>query len=397
VSVALVGLYALLLVSPVARPTRAAAPDEAHFAGLSLENGVALGFTALRLGGAAGQELIGGEVSATRANVVTRLLVDEPRGLCFGYRLSVLRVPHDVQRLRVAFEPLQPSALAGLRRASIRPCLAESLLTLPPARAPSARIVTAGDTIVLDLLVKPTTNEKIVDVLQLSAKGVSSQSLYAICLQTLEADRLRREGVALLSRGASREAVHALRKAQAQRPDDAATHNWLGLALQQLGRMGEAEKAFGAATRLNPEFAAAWNNLGASYHARGRFKQAMRSYRTAIEINPDLASAHKNLATALVATGDYDKALAEYQEVYRLDPESVSVAQGAPSGAVPGDRGLENFFLAKLCAANGQIDAALGYLAKAKAGGFRDFKRVARDPDFMAVVKDDRYAALSRD
>lgn len=390
-------LCAFMAAAPTAKATPA--PDEAHFAGLTLANGVALGFTALRLGSAAGQELIGGEVIPTRANAVARLLVDESRGLCFGYRLGVERVPHDALRLRVTFEPLQPGALAGLRRAPVQSCRVGSFLTLPPARSRSvsSRIVAAGDTIVLDLLVKPATSERIVDVLQLSATSVSSESLYAVCLRTLEADRLNREGAVLLSRGTPREAVRVLRKAQALAPADAAIRNWLGLALQRLGRKSEAEKAFGAAVKLNPEHAAAWNNLGASHHARGRFKQAIRSYRTAIALNPDLASAHKNLASALIAIGDYDGALAEYQQVYRLDPESVTVAQGAESGAVPGDRGLESFFLAKLCAANGQVDAALGYLAKARAGGFRDFKRVARDPDFKVVVKDARYAALARD
>ncbi len=388
---------AFLVAAPATRPARTPPPDEVHFAGLALENGVALGFTALRLGGSAGQELIGGEVFATRANVVTRLLVDESRQLCFGYRLSVQRVPHDPQRLRVSFEPLQPGAVEGHRRAPLAPCRADSLLTLPAARVPSSRIVTTGDALVVDLLVKPATAEKIVDVLQVSATSVSSQALYAVCMQTLEADRLTREGVALLSRGAVREAVRPLRQAEARRPDDAGIRNWLGLALQQLGQKSEAEKAFATAVKLNPEYAAAWNNLGAVHHARGRFKQAMQSYRTAIQLDPELASAHKNLASALIAVGDYDNALVEYQQLYRLDPESVNVAQGTEAGAVPGNRGMENFFLAKLCAANGQVDAALGYLTKARAAGFRDFRRVTRDPDFKVVARDARYAALSRD
>jgi predicted negative regulator of RcsB-dependent stress response len=53
-----------------------------------------------------------------------------------------------------------------------------------------------------------------------------------------------------------------------------------------------------------------------------------------------------------------------------------------------------NFYLAKVLAAHGQLDAAFEFLGRAKDAGFSDFARVAADPDFAALVKDPRYERL---
>jgi hypothetical protein len=57
----------------------------------------------------------------------------------------------------------------------------------------------------------------------------------------------------------------------------------------------------------------------------------------------------------------------------------------------------QSFYFAKICAGSGQLEAALEFLRKAVAAGFRDFGRVARDPDFRNVVEDPRYKQLLRD
>ena len=65
--------------------------------------------------------------------------------------------------------------------------------------------------------------------------------------------------------------------------------------------------------------------------------------------------------------------------------------------SVPGagvDAGTQNYYLAKLLATNGQKDASLEFLKRAKDAGFRDFARVESDPAFKAVVQDPRYRNL---
>ena len=79
----------------------------------------------------------------------------------------------------------------------------------------------------------------------------------------------------------------------------------------------------------------------------------------------------------------------------RLDPAVFDDA-GSPAITAPGlDVGTKYFYLAKLNAANGRVDAALELLARARAAGFVGFDKVRRDPDFNAVVGDARFAAVN--
>jgi hypothetical protein len=57
---------------------------------------------------------------------------------------------------------------------------------------------------------------------------------------------------------------------------------------------------------------------------------------------------------------------------------------------------LQYYYIARLCASKGRVDAALGYLGKARTLGFHDFGRVRRDPDFKAVVSQSAFAILAR-
>jgi len=58
------------------------------------------------------------------------------------------------------------------------------------------------------------------------------------------------------------------------------------------------------------------------------------------------------------------------------------------------DSGMQYFCFAKISAAGGRIDASLDFLAKAHGAGFRDFKRVEKDPDFAKVVLTEQYESL---
>jgi hypothetical protein len=59
------------------------------------------------------------------------------------------------------------------------------------------------------------------------------------------------------------------------------------------------------------------------------------------------------------------------------------------------DVATQSFYLAKLLAANGQTDASIDFLRRAKEAGFHDFDRVRSDPAFKAVVADPRFAELA--
>ena len=188
-------------------------------------------------------------------------------------------------------------------------------------------------------------------------------------------------------------AIAAYREAIAASPDDPALRNRLGICYQHKGDAKAARKAYKKALDLRKDYAEAWNNIGTLEQARRRFKPAVRAYKKAIDTKPGLATPWKNLGNAYLALGRVQEAFEAYQEAFRLDP-TILEAQGP---GIPGagiDVATQSFYLAKLFAANGQTDAAIDFLRRAKEAGFRDFARVRSDPDFRAVVADPRYKEL---
>ncbi|MFN8090975.1 MAG: tetratricopeptide repeat protein [Vicinamibacteria bacterium] len=106
-----------------------------------------------------------------------------------------------------------------------------------------------------------------------------------------------------------------------------------------------------------------------------------------------VATPWKNLGHAYLALGREQEAFEAYQEAFRLDATILEQqSTGIPAAGI--DAAAQYVLLAKLLAAKGQIEPALDFLERAKAAGFRDFRRVEQDPDFKDVVATARYRAL---
>jgi tetratricopeptide (TPR) repeat protein len=202
-----------------------------------------------------------------------------------------------------------------------------------------------------------------------------------------------RRAEALAARRNFSAAADEYRKAADALPNDASVHNMLGICYQRLQNDAMARREYDRALELNPGYAAVWNNIGSLEHSRTRYRSAVRAYRKAIEIKPSLASAWKNLGSAYLALEEIQQAFEAYQEAFRIDP-TILESQGL---AVPGagiDAATQSYYLAKMLATNGQKDAAIEFLRRAKDAGFSDWGRVESDSVFRAVVQDARYREL---
>jgi tetratricopeptide (TPR) repeat protein len=191
-------------------------------------------------------------------------------------------------------------------------------------------------------------------------------------------------------------AIATYRARLATNPDDAVSHNKLGICYQRQGQQKLARKEYEKAARLDPAYAEPWNNLGTLEQGRRKYKKAVAHYRKAIELKADRPTFHRNLGTAWLAWGRLPLALEAFAEAVRLDPDHLSALE---PGAFT-DSGVAKaqlyFAYAKVFAARGDFESAFMWLARAREAGFRDFGRVARDPDFALVRSDPRYAGLSR-
>ena len=376
---------ALLSASPASSETK---PE---FFVAKLENGVSVGFALVRSGAEQPGNALG-EVFFPRSSGLSRVLYDEKEGIYFGYRLEV---SSSDKHLKVTILPLNGDIAHELsNRAACAGCKSPKLLPGALSRVPAPLTVADGDVVTIELLVNHATGEKIVDVVRLATRAFEAEAMRAPAERILDALKTTQHADIFAARGDTDAAIKEYRRALEQNPNDATVLNKLGICYQQLKQPGRAEDQYRQALRINPNYAEAWNNLGSLAHSSGNYKQAIKYYQRAVSLRPNSATAYRNLGAADFALGQLEDGLAAWEAAYRIDPSVLNTSGGssvAGGGLEPGE---QYFYFAKICAKKGQIDNALLFLKQAQTASFRDWKRVANDADFAAVVRDPRYLEL---
>ncbi len=370
-----------------------AATAQDRFAFATLENGAQMGFALVRAGQEGPSEAIG-EAALPRSNSVSRVLWDRESGAYFGYRVEVERKTGP-RPFRVSFKPLDRGAVEHelKQKGNCPGCPPPAPLGAGP-RFPAPQLLAEGEALTLELLTRPATGDRIVDVVRVSAQPLTAAAMKTGVARALEGQRLVQRAAVHVARGRYDAAVEEYRHALDVQPYDAAVHNKLGICYQQLKNDDMARREYDRALELDPGYAEVWNNIGTLEQSRKRFKAAVRAYKKAIDTKPGLANSWKNLGSAYLALGQPEQAFEAYQEAFRLDPTILeSEGRGIPVAGI--DVATQSFYLAKLLAANGQTDAAIEFLRRAKEAGFHDFDRVRSDPAFKAVVADPRFAELA--
>jgi Tfp pilus assembly protein PilF len=358
----------------------------------TLENGASIGFALVRTG-ASGPAGTIGEAALPRSNTVSRVLFDRETGAYFGYRVEVER-REGARPFRVAFKPLdRPAVERELKQRGDCPgCPAPAPLGTGP-QFPPAQQLAEGEALTLELLTNPRTGERILDVVKLSARPLSGDTMRAAATRALEGQNAVKRASVLVARGQFAAAAEEYRKVLEFQPNDASLNNRIGICYQHLGNDAMARRHYARALELNSRYAEVWNNIGTLEQSRKRFKPAVRAYLKAIELKPGLGTPWKNLGNAYLALGQVQEAFEAYQEAFRLDP-TILESQGPVVAAAGVDPATQNFYLAKLLAANGHKDAAFEFLRRAKEAGFHDFARLEADADFKQLVADPRYKEL---
>jgi len=379
------GLAVALLAS-------SAATAQDRFAFATLENGASMGFALVRAGQEGSSEAIGA-AALPRSNSVSRVLWDRESGAYFGYRVEVERKTGP-RPFRVSFKPLDRSAVERelKQRGDCPGCPPPAPLGSGP-RFPAPQLLAEGEALTLELLTNPATGDRILDVVRVSVEPLTDAAMKTGVARTLEGQRSVQRAAVHVARGRYAAAVEEYRKALEVQPYDATVHNKLGICYQQMQNDALARREYDRALELDPGYGEVWNNVGTLEQSRRRFKNAVRAYKKAIDVKPGHASFWKNLGSAYLALGQAEEAFEAYQEAFRLDP-TVLESQG-PGVAAGVDLATQSYYLAKLLATNGQTDAAIDFLRRAKDAGFHDFDRVRSDPAFKAVVADPRFAEIA--
>jgi tetratricopeptide (TPR) repeat protein len=370
-----------------------AAPAQERFAFATLENGASMGFALVQSGQAGPSEPID-EAALPRSNSVSRVLWDRESGAYFGYRVEVER-KSGPRPFRVSFKPLDRGAVERelKQRGGCPGCPPPAPLGAGP-RFPAPQLLAEGEALTLELLTNPATGDRILDVVRVSAQPLTAAAMKSGIARALEGQRAVQRAEVHVARRRYAAAAEEYRQALEVQPYDATVHNKLGICYQQLGNDAMARREYQRALELDPGYAHVWNNIGTLEQARNRLKAAVRAYKKAIETKPGLATPWKNLGNAYLALGQVEQAFEAYQEAFRLDPTILeNQGPGVPAAGI--DAATQSFYLAKILATNGQTDAAIEFLRRAKESGFRDWDRVRSDPAFRDVVADPRFEELS--
>ena len=192
-------------------------------------------------------------------------------------------------------------------------------------------------------------------------------------------------GDIFMARKMYREAAEAYKEGPR---DSAILLNKTGIAYHQTLDLVTAEKYYRLAIRANPHYAEAINNLGTVYYARKSYRRAVNEYKRALRINPKSASVLSNLGTGYFARKDYKRASETWQEALAIDPE-VFETRGT-QGVLLQERSVEergkfHFMMAEQYARKGMNDRALQYIRKALEEGYKERKKIAEDPAFVAI------------
>jgi tetratricopeptide (TPR) repeat protein len=207
-----------------------------------------------------------------------------------------------------------------------------------------------------------------------------------------EMDQLVKKGDSLLARKFYEDAILQYRKALDIDPKEAILQNKMGIAYHQLQNTAMAKKQYELAKKLNPKYSEAWNNLGTIYYGTKKYKKAIKCYEKSLELNPQSATAYHNMGAAYFGLKKYEKGFQAFQEAFRLDPTILDRTSnyGTVIKTTELNQAMQNFYLAKIFAVNGQQEKAIAYLLKALEMGFDEYDKITKEPAFKQLVQDER-------
>jgi Flp pilus assembly protein TadD len=334
-----------------------------------------------------------GDVVFPRSNGITRILYDKKGSTYFGYRLDVESVKR--QQYQFEFKSLPGEVAAELNRYLRCPeCPTPTPLAGSIPNFPGSLTLNEDAIFTVDLLMNPQTGEKIVDVIMVSSKPISKQTMQAAAQKTREAMALVEHGDNLLARGNNDGAIDEYKTALVINPNDSAVWNKLGISYQRMNQIALAQAQFERTVQLNAKHAEAWNNLGSCYHVRGKYKEAIRYYLKAIDAKPSFAAAYKNMGSAYFAQKQFEDGYRAFQAALRLDPAILETSTSLGVQVANANAAELYYYFAKLSAINKQNDAALDFLAKSIEAGFKDCARIAREADFRALSHLPRFRQI---
>lgn len=154
-------------------------------------------------------------------------------------------------------------------------------------------------------------------------------------LESSEFDHQFKTGVEMLRSGRVKDAVIAMERAIAARPDHAQARHNLGIALKRQGDLGGALRSFAEALRINPHLTASRLTLADVLKSQGRSVEAIQHVRIALSAEPTNAAGWRTLGFLLKGQGDSEESVAAFEQAAALNPQDAASKIGAVMALLP--------------------------------------------------------------
>ena len=171
----------------------------------------------------------------------------------------------------------------------------------------------------------------------------------------------------------------------------------MGIACLEMQQIGMAHTYFQQAARTDKNDAGAWNNLGASEFILRNTGAAIRDYRKAVKLDGSSASYHANLALAYFEAHKAKAARGELAKGLALDPDLLH--RSSRSGYTAQVLASEHysaicFEMARIYAAQNNLDAVIEWLTKASDRGFDVRHALDHDAALRPLLAEPRVQVL---
>ncbi|HEY9744650.1 MAG TPA: tetratricopeptide repeat protein [Oculatellaceae cyanobacterium] len=103
--------------------------------------------------------------------------------------------------------------------------------------------------------------------------------------------------------------------------------NNYGYALAQLGRYQEALQAIERSLALKPDSAPALDSKGFALHGLGRYQEALQAYQQALKQDPSIGEIYEHIGYTYEKLQAYDKAIKAFETYLQLTPDAPNRAQ----------------------------------------------------------------------
>lgn len=197
-------------------------------------------------------------------------------------------------------------------------------------------------------------------------------------------------GMDFLQQGQTGPAVEEFSKAVILDPASAKPRNFLGMAYFKKKDYARAAEQFQKAIELDSKFASAHNNLGGALLMLEKYDEAAAQYARAIALDPKNVSAHFSLGSLLLLRQRQEDGLKHLTLALELDPDYLERNAALVSSLTSRSSGEMMFDYAKAFASAGNVVQSVFYLGRAKAMGFKDWRRILSDKEFEAVRQDSK-------